>query len=167
MRKLIILIAFLATGMVANAQVKWNTTVEAGYEVGTRSSDFESNRFAGDIVESISLFNGRFQPGIGMGVRLYDDNSSDNNILTPVFLRLKSNILSDRRRINPYVKTDLGATWFPEYDWEYIGFMSSFGAGVDTKIGSSTLTFGLNYISQHYDKCRRSNAVGFVTGFTF
>jgi len=165
---MIILIAFLVTSMVASAQDKtvWETTVEGGYEVGTPSSDFEANRFALNIVTGVKV-NNRLTVGVGVGARLYDDNSADNNILIPAFIRLKGD-LTNGKRVTPYLLTDLGATMFPEYGWEYIGFISTFGAGVDVKVADRTyISFGLNYVSQHYDSNQRANAIGFATGFTF
>jgi len=164
--KRILLLAFLVIGMMANAQLRWETTVEGGYEIGTSSSDFEANRFAGNVVMGVKASD-FLTVGIGAGVRVYDDNSSENNILTPVFVRFKADITKDRR-VTPFVQTDLGATMFPEYGWEYIGFLSSFGGGVDVKVADKTfVSFGLNYASQHYSNSKRANAVGFTTGLTF
>ena len=163
-----LIIVLLAIGMMASAQNKtvWETTVEGGYQVGTPSSDFEANRFALNVVTGVKLVD-RLTVGLGIGARLYDDNSQSNDILVPAFIRLKGD-LTNGKRVTPYLQTDLGATMFPEYGWEYIGFLSSFGAGVDVKVADRTfISFGFNYVSQHYNNSQRANAIGFATGFTF
>jgi len=165
----ILIIAFLVIGMMANAQknsIVWETTVEGGYHYGTANSDYTANRIALNIITGIKV-NNHLTVGVGAGARSYDDNSIDNAVIVPVFLRLKADI-TNGKRVTPYVLADLGGSMFPAEGWEYVGFTSTAGAGIDVKVADRTyMSFGFNYESQHYDNTSRANAVGFAAGFTF
>jgi len=169
MKKIIVTIAAMLVGMIASAQkdsLIWETTVEGGYHIGTASSDFTANTLALNVITGIK-FNNHLTVGVGAGARVYDNNNADNDIIVPVFVRLKADI-TNGKRVTPYVLADLGGSMFPAEGWEYVGFTSTAGAGIDVKVADRTyMSFGFNYESQHYDNTSRANAVGFAAGFTF
>ncbi len=167
MRKLVFLVALCIASIAANAQQRFEPSVQSYYDFSI--DNYDNKAFGIDLILGWR-FCDYFKAGMGVGlggadVLAYERTTPlmhyetwDNIVTLPLYANAKMNLFKEG--ISPFVSFDIGYTFSLDNSVDGLGLMLRPAVGVDIPVGDkSKIYVYVGYKSQQFQKRFYSNIV--------